>query len=34
MLLEKPEVHENEIEKMALISMRAVRELLYSNQFV
>jgi len=34
MLLEKPEVHENEIEKMALISMRAVREVLYSNQFV
>ena len=34
MLLEKPEVHENEIEKMALISMRAVREILYSNQFV
>ena len=34
MLLEKPEVHENKLEKMALISMRAVREVLYSNQFV
>jgi hypothetical protein len=33
-LLENPEIHEEEIEKAAFASVRVVREILYSNPWI